>query len=315
MPPSPSMRRADWATLLALSALWGGSFFFSKIALGELPPLTVALMRITLAALALLLFLLVTRQVLPRGRAAWTALFGMGFLNNIVPFNLILWGQAHMDHAIATALAAILNATTPLFGVVVAHGLTADEKASPAKILGVALGLTGVVVMIGPGALADLGASLPGELACLCAALSYAFAGVYGRRFRRLGLAPAATAFGQLAASSLMMIPLVMLGENIFEQSLPSLQTIGALCGLALLSTALAYILYFRLLAAVGATNLLLVTFLIPVSAILLGGLFLGERLSMLHFAGMGLIGLGLAAIDGRLLRRLHRQRAGDALS
>ena len=313
--PSARMGRADWTMLLALSALWGGSFFFSKIALGELPPLTVVLARVGLAATALLAYLLLTGQPLPRGRAVWTALFGMGFLNNIVPFSLIFWGQSQIDHNVATALAAILNATTPLFGVIVAHWLTPDEKATPGKLLGVAFGLTGVAVMIGPAALGSLTTSVAGELACLGAALSYAFAGIYGRRFRRLGLAPAATAFGQLSASTVMMVPLAGFADRFWTLPLPSGSTIAALAGLALLSTVFAYILFFRLLAAVGATNLLLVTFLIPVSAILLGVVFLHEQLSLFHLAGMSLIGLGLAAIDGRPWGWIAGRRPGDSRS
>jgi drug/metabolite transporter (DMT)-like permease len=193
--------------------------------------------------------------------------------------------------------------------------LTPDEKATPARLLGVAFGLAGVAVMIGPAALANLTASVAGELACLGAALSYAFAGVFGRRFRRLGLAPGATAFGQLSASTVMMLPLAGIVDRFWTLPFPSGSTMAALSGLALLSTALAYILFFRLLAAVGATNLLLVTFLIPVSAILLGVLFLHERLSSLHLAGMGLIGLGLAVLDGRLWGRIRDRRPDDSRS
>jgi drug/metabolite transporter (DMT)-like permease len=163
--------------------------------------------------------------------------------------------------------------------------------------------------MIGPSALAGIGLDVAAQGACLAAALSYAFAGVFGRRFRRMGVAPLATATGQVTASSAMLIPLVLLVDRPWTLAPPGAVAWAAIIGLAALSTALAYVIYFRLLATAGATNLLLVTFLLPVSAILLGALVLGERLDPRHFAGMALIGAGLAAIDGRLVARLGRRK------
>jgi drug/metabolite transporter (DMT)-like permease len=228
----------------------------------------------------------------------------MGVLNNVIPFSLIVWGQAH----IASGLASILNAMTPLFTVVVAHFLTADEKLTPQRAAGVAIGFGGVAVMVGPAALQGFGTDLLAQLACLAAAVFYSFAGVYGRRFRRLGLAPLQTAFGQVATSSLLLVPLALLVDRPWTLPMPGLATWAAVIGLAVVSTAFAYGLYFRILARAGATNVLLVTFLVPVSAILLGALVLGERLQPRHFAGMALIGVGLAAIDGRLARWRDRR-------
>ena len=232
----------------------------------------------------------------------------MGAINNFIPFSLILWGQTH----IASGLASILNATTPLFTVVLAHLLTTDEKLTPGRLAGVTSGLAGVAVMIGAEALQGLSTNVVAQLAVLGAALSYAFAGIFGRRFK--DLAPLVTATGQVTASTVLILPVALIIDQPWTGAPPGVITWGALAGLALLSTALAYIIYFQILAASGATNLLLVTFLIPVSAILLGGLILGERLEPKHFAGMALIGLGLALIDGRLLRfrrkvRPHRHR------
>lgn len=300
MPASSSLRPMDWLLLGILSVLWGGSFFFSKIAVAELPPLTVVFCRVALAALVLFLFLVVSRRSLPRGRAVWTAFFGMGLLNNVIPFSLIFWGQTH----IASGLAAILNATTPLFTVLVLHVLTRDETATPNKLFGVFAGLAGVALMIGPGAFAGFSSALAGELACLAAALSYAFAGFFGRRFKALGVAPIQTAFGQLTASSAMMLPVSLAIDGV-PQAMISHSAAASILALAVLSTAVAYIIFFRILSTAGPTNLLLVTFLIPVSAILLGALFLSERLMPGHFAGMAMIGMGLAAIDGRLWRWL----------
>jgi drug/metabolite transporter (DMT)-like permease len=299
----------EWAMLLALAALWGGSFFFNGVAVRELPSLTLVWLRVAVAAIALLLVLRALGQPLPRDRRIWAAFLSMGLLNNALPFVLIVWGQ----HRIASGLAAILNATTPLFGVLVAHALTRDERLTGLKAGGVALGLGGAAVMIGPDALGGLGNDIPAQLACLAAALSYAFAGIYGRRFRRLGVAPLAAAAGQVCASTLLLLPVMLLIDQPWTLAPPNAATWGAVLGVGLLSTALAYWLYFRILAASGATNLLLVTFLIPVSAILLGVSVLGETLQPRHLLGMALIGGGLAFIDGRLPRRLHPARHAEA--
>jgi drug/metabolite transporter (DMT)-like permease len=298
----------EWALLVALSVLWGGSFFFVGVAVAELPTFTIVALRVLIAAAALALFLQVSGIGIPHGRQAWRAFFAIGVLNNIIPFSLIVWGQAH----IASGLASILNATTPLFTVLVAHALTADEKLTPQRASGVAIGFAGVVVMIGPAALHEARSDLLAQLACLGAAVSYAFAGVYGRRFRRLGLAPLQTAFGQVSASSVVLVPLALLAERPWTLPVPGLSTWAAVAALAVLSTALAYALYFVILARAGATNVLLVTFLVPVSAILLGAAVLGERLQPRGFAGMALIGLGLAAIDGRLARWRRRRAAAE---
>jgi drug/metabolite transporter (DMT)-like permease len=310
-----TMTPTEWAMLFALSVLWGGSFFFVGIAVKELPPLTIVVLRVGLAAAILCLTLRLLGLRLPRERSAWAAFFGMGLLNNAIPFCLIVWGQTH----IASGLAAILNATTPLFTVVVAHVLTDDERMTRNRLAGLLIGLAGVVVIIGPGALQSLGSDVLAQVAVLAAAVSYAFAGVFGRRFRRLGVAPMAASTGQVIASTAILLPLALLVDRPWTLPTPSAETWVAIFGTAALSTALGYIFYFRILATAGATNLLLVTFLIPVSAILLGALVLGERLSAQHFLGMALIGAGLAAIDGRLLKLICRapairrdRRAGD---
>lgn len=300
------MNATEWALLLVLAVLWGGSFFFGKVALATFPPLTLVALRTGLAALALLVFLALRGIALPRSATAWGRYLVMGLLNNAIPFALINWGQTQID----SGLAAILNATTPLFTVLIGHLVAADERLTRNRIAGVALGFAGVVVMIGPSALRGplfgaMGLAGFGKLAVVGAAASYACAGLYGRRLK--GLLPVANACGMLVASSLVMlvVALVVDGPAGFARGLTAGTPIwGAVAGLALLSTALAYIVYFRLLATAGATNLLLVTFLIPVSALLLGGIVLGERPDWTSFAGMALIFLGLAAVDGRLLAR-----------
>ena len=296
------MDASEWGMLVALSLLWGGSFFFIGIAVKELPPVTIVTLRVSLAATALLIVCRIMGLHLPRQWAVWRAFFGMGLLNNIIPFCLIVWGQTH----IASGLASILNATTPLFTVIVAHFLTADEKMTGNKLAGVLIGFAGVATMIGPAAFGGAISGLWGQIAILGAAISYSFAGIFGRRFKAMGVPPLMTATGQISSSTLMLIPAALLIDKPWTLAMPSLGTWGALIGIALLSTALAYLIFFRILATAGATNLALVTFLIPVSAILLGSLILGEQLEIKHFAGMAMIATGLAAIDGRLPAKLR---------
>ncbi|MFN8723188.1 MAG: DMT family transporter [Rhodospirillales bacterium] len=289
-----------WALLLTLAMLWGGSFFFAKVAVAEVPPLTVVLVRVALAALVLVPVLHLAGGRLPGRADVWRAAFVMAAINNVIPFALFFWASVH----VTSGLAAILNATTPLSGVVIAHFLTDDEKATPARLAGVALGLAGVAVLVGPSALGIVDVALLPQLACLAAAISYAFAGVYGRRFRAMGVMPLRTATLQVTASTVLMIPIAATVDRPWTLAVPSAKVLWALVGLAVLCTAVGYLLYFEILKRAGATNLLLVTFLVPVSALLLGGLFLGEAVSGGQAWGMALIGLGLACVDGRLLTR-----------
>jgi len=296
----PGLDGAAWTMLLALSALWGGSFFFFKVLVAEYPPLTVVLGRVGFATIALNLLLAVRGDPMRRA-LPWAKFAVMGLLNNIFPFVLIVFGEMR----ISSGLASILNATTPLFGVLVAHAFTTNEKLTVARGAGVLFGLAGVAILIGPSALAGLtSGDLAGEGACLLAALFYAVAGIYGRRFR--GLPPLQIATGQITASAALLLPVTTIIDHPWTLAPPSLHAWGAFAGISLLCTALAYLLYFRILAIAGATNLLLVTFLLPVSALLLGWLALDETIEPRAFAGMALIGLGLAAIDGRILRVLR---------
>ncbi len=296
---APAMNRQDWTILLALSVIWGGSFFVIEVARETVQPFTLVLIRVALAAAFLWVFLLVKRQKLAIPPGALLAFLILALLNNVIPFILFAWAQQE----ISGGLGSILNATTPIWGVVVAHLFTADERATPAKVAGVLLGFGGVAVMIGADLLGQIGRDVIAQLECLAATLCYALAGVYARRFRAMGVPPVAVSTGQLTAATLVMAPLVLLFEPPWLAAAPAPEAWAALAALALICTSFAYILYFRLLASAGATNSLLVTFLIPVTAILLGVLILGEQMEARHFAGMALIGLGLAAIDGRLLR------------
>jgi drug/metabolite transporter (DMT)-like permease len=307
-----TMSGRDWATLLLLSVLWGGSFFFLELALRELPPVTIMLLRVGLGALPLLAFLAARGERLPSAASVWGMFVILGLLNNALPFVLFAFAQLSIE----SGLASILNATTPLWGVLVAHVALADERAGPAKIGGVLLGFAGVALMIGAGG--GLGGEALAIAMCLGATLSYALAAVYARRFRPLGIPPLTVATGQLIGATLLLLPLSLLLERPWEGPAPGAVTWASILGFALICTSLAYWLYFRLLASAGATNALLVTFLIPVTAILLGALVLGEALEARHYGGMALIALGLAAIDGRLLSDLSTRRprgSGDPAS
>jgi drug/metabolite transporter (DMT)-like permease len=229
----------------------------------------------------------------------------MGLINTVIPFDLIVWAQGHVP----SGLAAILNATTPLFAVIFANYLTADEHLTAGRFAGVVIGFAGVVVMIGPDALEGLTVHVVAEFALLLASVSYALSPIYARRFARAGLSPMVAAAGQFIAASTALVPLALIFDRPWRLAMPGPGVWASLVALAALSTALAYVIYYRILSTAGAVNLMLVTFLVPISAILLGTLFLHERLGLNHLAGMALIGLGLAAIDGRPLKRLGLAR------
>ncbi len=295
-----SMNTKVWAMLILLSILWGGSFFFVGVAVNNLPPLTIVTLRVGIAAFTLWGIAMMIGLRPPKSLKVWGAFLGMGLLNNAIPFALIVWAQTQ----IASGLASILNAATPIFTVVVAGILLPDERPTLLKVIGVVFGFVGVAVMIGVPALGDK-SDLLAQLAILAAAISYAFAGVYGRRFKSLGVNPVITAAGQVTASTLILLPVTLFVDGTIEMDSTNMSTWIAIIGLAVASTAIAYVLYFRILELAGATNVLLVTLLVPVFAVLLGSLFLNESLEMIHFLGMALIAFGLSAIDGRLWRRM----------
>jgi drug/metabolite transporter (DMT)-like permease len=294
-----TMNGGDWLRLGALSLLWGGSFLFYRMLATELPPLTTVFGRVAIGGLALFAILAPRRAPIRVPRAQWARFFGLAALNNAIPFTLFAWGETR----VTGGTAAILNAMTPMFAVVVGT-LVWREALTGARVAGVACGIAGVVVLIGPGAL--VGQDLLGQAACLLAALSYGVSAHYVRRIA--GVTPPNMALGQLTASSLMLLPFVLLADR--PWTLPSPSTTGwiALLGIAIPCTALAYLLFFDLVARAGGNNTVLVTLLVPVSAVLLGTLVLGEPVAWNAIAGMALIALGLAAIDGRLLRRLTRR-------
>ncbi len=291
------MSTTDWIRLAVLSLLWSVSFILVEVALEEAGPFTIVWARVGFAAAALLIYCAVMGMRVAMTPRLLLTFAAMGLISNAIPFGLITLGQTQ----ITGSLAGILNATAPLFTVVVAHLWGRSERATPAKIAGVLIGLLGVAMLIGVESAGGGTMALWGQLAILGASLSYAFAAIFGKRLT--GLPPEAAAAGMLCAATLFIAPVALTLEAPLA-ALPSMGTIAALLVLSLASTAFAYILYFRLLASAGATNTMLVTFLIPASAVLMGVMFLGEPFELHHLAGLIIILIGLAVVDGRILKR-----------
>ncbi|MDX5595406.1 DMT family transporter [Pseudovibrio sp. SPO723] len=300
MTQAPKLDLIALAMLLCLSLLWGGSFFLAKIAVAFLPPLTLVFFRVFIAACTLWAVLLILGKRLPL-HGSWPLKFlALGLINNVIPFSLLFWGQQH----IASGLASVLNAFTPIFTMLVAHQMTQDERLSGAKILAGFVGICGVAVMLGADALlGDTYRILP-QIACLGAALSYAFAATMAKRLK--ALPPLSIATGQLTGSTIILLPVILMTTSSSELATVPINTWAAVVMLAVVSTALAYLLYFRILQRAGATNAALVTFLVPVSAIMLGAVFLHERLEANQWLGIALIALALLIMDGRAFTRLR---------
>ena len=299
-----AMTAREWGLLAMLSLLWGGSFFFVGVAVKELPPLTLVALRVGLAAALLWAGAPLIGVAPPRSVKAAAALAVLGFGNNALPFTLIAWSQTHLP----SGLASILNAATPLFSVLAAHVLTKEEKLSGLKLSGTIAGLAGVVWLLGPDLPTGGGANLWAELAVLAAALSYSLSAIFGRRMGSLGLKPIDVAAGQATAATVFLAPLALIIDRPWSLPTPSGAAMACVLAIAAFSTALAYVVYFRILAGAGATNVLLVTLLVPATSVVLGALFLQERLMARQFAGFALIALGLVFIDGRLPRALVRR-------
>lgn len=297
-----AMGRVEWAMLLVLALVWGSAFLFIKVAVASFDPVTYVWLRLCIAAGALLVVLRVMGKPLRLPLALWASVGLLALLNNVIPFILFGWGQRH----IASGLAAILQATTPIFGVIAAHFLTRDERITRTRLGGVVIGFAGVATMIGPQLVSDGGYPLLAQLACLFASLLYALAGIHARRFQALGVGPLHLATAQFVAGAIMLAPIaILLGQPL--TGLPtSLAAWGSVAMLALVCSAAAYILFFRLIERAGATNSLLVTLLVPPVAIFAGALAFGEQLGANQLGGLLLIAVGLAVIDGRLLPALR---------
>lgn len=292
------MTPQEWGLLIVLSMIWGSSFFFQGVAIKELPPLTIVWFRVFLAAITMIVIVKLIGQRNPLNKRTLGPFLGLGLVGMTIPFTLLIWAQIY----IPSSLASILNALTPMTTMLVAHVFTTDEKMTRRKWLGMFTAFAGVTLMIGPSALLTMGTAVLAQLACVGACLCYGFAGTFGRRFQVFELTPIELATGQCIMASVALLPVMLWVDQPWTLPAPSVGASASVIGLAVLSTAIAYMFFFRILATAGATNLTLVTFLVPVTAITLGILFLDEHLTPTHLWGAGGIALGLAIIDGRLI-------------
>ncbi|MDU8945026.1 DMT family transporter [Ovoidimarina sediminis] len=293
-----------WAELALLSLVWGASFLAIRIALDDIAVLTSVAHRVGWAALILWGVVFLRRVPLPRPPAVWGALFVMGILNNVIPFSLMAWAQLHIE----TGLTSILNATTAIFAVLVAALVFPDERLTARRALGVLLGFLGVATAIGLDTLLAFDPRSLAQLAVLTGALSYAFAGAWARRMLK-DQPPILNAAGMLTGSALLIVPAAWAIDGPIRLDLAP-DTLGAIAYFAVISTAFAYLLYYRVLAMAGTGNLLLCTLLIPPVAIALGALVRGETLAPNAFFGFACLALGLLILDGRLWQAWHRRRA-----
>lgn len=292
----------QWLLLIFLSVLWGGTFLFVNVAVQEVPVLTLVLARVSLAAIFLAPVLYAMRLRLPSTLKAWQPFIVLALLNNIVPFVLI----ARAQKEIAIGLASVLQATTPLFGVVLAYVFTDDEKLTTPRLVGVMVGVAGVVVLVGPEALLGTPSNLLGMVLMLSAAFSYGASGVWSRRFK--STPPLVTSTSLLICSTVVLFPLALVLDQPWRLAAPSNAAIASVISLAVLSTALAYIVFFRIMAVSGPTNTWLVTLLNPVSAIALGVVVLGEVLWPRQIIGALVIAIALLILDGRAFAMLRRR-------
>ncbi|KZL20860.1 putative amino-acid metabolite efflux pump [Pseudovibrio axinellae] len=292
----------SWSLLILLGTIWGGAFFFARIAVVEIDPITLVFMRVSIAATAMWCFVLASKQAVPRSVGWIVRLLLLGLLNNVIPFSLIFWAQQY----IPSGLASVLNAFTPIFTMLVMQVFRGEEKLTPTKLVAAVIGISGVAIMVGTDALSGATDQIIPQLAVLGAALSYALAAFLIMRLQKLP--PATLATGQLSASTLLLIPALFFTAPTQQLLNASLLTWASTLVLALICTAFAYILYFQLFKLAGATKAASVTLLIPVSAIILGAVFLNERLEANHWAGMIAIFVALLLIDGRLKFSFARQ-------
>jgi drug/metabolite transporter (DMT)-like permease len=281
--------------------LWGPSFLFIKVAVAEIPPLTLVLGRVGLAAVLLTVFLLVQGKSLPRSRTVWRHLAVMGLIHNAIPFVLFGWGEQYID----SALASILNGTVPLFTIVLAHYFVADDRLTPAKLVGVLIGFAGLLLLITPSFGDGLRGTTFGLVAVALACLLYGVAIVYSRNNLR-GLPPLVAPAGQMIMATIYLLPLSLLIDRPFSLTLPSLPAIGSMLALGVLGTAVAFVVYYRLLETAPASYVSMTTYVIPVFGVILGVLVLNEELTWHAYAGFGLILLGVMIVNGLLNLRMQ---------
>ena len=277
----------NWILLIILSIVWGGSFYFVEKSLLYFSFEQIVFFRVFFAALFILIVLLIKKIKIIFDLKLWGMFFIMGSLNNVIPFLGITYAQ----ESITASLASLFNATTPIFTALLAHLLTKDEKISPYKAIGILVGFLGMIILLLPTGFGNF--ELTGAFAIM-AAISYAFAGVFGKRLKEYN--PILNVFGMLSASSIIMYLLFFSSINSLE--VHSFYEFKDVILLAIVSTSIAYIIYFRLLFSVGAVKLLLVTYLIPISASVLGIFLLDEEFTINMLFGSIVIFVSLWLIN-----------------
>ncbi|WND03917.1 DMT family transporter [Temperatibacter marinus] len=298
------MTPKNWGLLFLLSSFWGSSFIAHEVILTHYGPLTTVAFRVAGGALILLPLLLLLGHTIPKGFKVWRFLFVIGCFTNALPFSLMLWSQQYID----AGMASIMNATTPIMTVILAHFLTQDEKVTPRKIFGITIGFLGILILFNPGALSFSGMAFWGQLGMLGTATFYAFGVIFLRKLTDTGLTPYQGAFGQLATSSVIMIPIAWVAEDFTALSMPNADVITALLMLTIFCSAIAYLIFFKLTKEAGATNASLVTVTIPPFTIIMGVILLDESFGGTEFAGIALITIGLLIMNGYINLKKRRK-------
>ena len=297
------MKLKNLLLLILLAALWGPSFLFIKVAVSEIPPLTLVLGRVSIAAVLLTLFLWAQGKTLPHSHTVWRHLAVMGLIHNAIPFVLFGWGEQYID----SALASILNGTVPLFTIILAHYFAVDDRLTPAKLGGAVVGFAGLLLLIVPSLTDGVQVTTWGLLAVALASAMYGVAIVYSRNHLR-GLPPLVAPAGQMIMATIYLLPLSLLLDRPFSLPPLSLPALGSMLALGVLGTAVAFVVYYRLLETAPASYVSMTTYLIPVFGVILGTLVLKERLTWHSYAGFTLILLGVMIVNGLL--RLKKEPA-----
>lgn len=292
----------EWGLIVLQSMLWGSSYFFIAIARPELPAFTIAVLRLLPAIALLLVIVLPLGYRLPATWAEWRMFVAFSVINSTLPFVLVVWGQSQFSGG----MAAVFNATAPLFGVFLAHLLTHDEKLSFNKVAGILVGIGGVAVLTGADLGQASGASVLARLALISAPLCYVLANIYARR-RLGGYDPFVIATMQSVGGLPSALLLAIVVDQPWSLPMPSLAALAAVFGMGTLGMGLASLCHYTVLRRAGTTNALVVTLIMPLTPILLGGFFLGDRLSVTDMIGAGIIAAALLLIDGRILHALRR--------
>lgn len=297
------MQTRYMGVLLLLGALWGASFLFIKIGVAEMPPATLVAIRLAVGA-AILLGVLYARGLrMPTNLRAWGDMFFVGIIGTVVPYMLITWGEQH----ITSGMASILNATMPLFTVLLTYVWTREERLNGLRLFGVLLGFVGVIVAVGVEHLSLTAADTQGQLAVLLASLCYAITGIYARRAFR-GMPALIPATGQMLTGAIIIVPIALALHGI-PSPLPSPLALGAVLALAVFGTAIAYILLYWLLERIGAARNSMVTYLLPPFALLYGALFLRESITIEAVLGLGLVIVGILLANGLIKLQSASQR------